>query len=80
MFIEIVKKLSSEKNIKTDLLIYYLERHIELDADEHGPMALKMINNLCGSDPIKWKEATIASEKALKMRIKLWDYVLNEVV
>tara|TARA_B100001142_G_scaffold310340_1_gene343728 strand:+ start:637 stop:1401 length:765 start_codon:yes stop_codon:yes gene_type:complete len=80
MFIEIVKKLSSENNIKADLLIYYLERHIELDADEHGPMALKMINNLCGSDPIKWKEATIASEKALKMRIKLWDYVLNEVV
>ena len=80
MFIEIVKKLSSEKNIKTDLLIYYLERHIELDADEHGPMALKMINNLCGSDQIKWEEATIASEKALKMRIKLWDYVLNEVV
>lgn len=80
MFIEIVKKLSSEKNIKTDLLIYYLERHIELDADEHGPMALKMINNLCGSDPIKWEEATISSEKALKMRIKLWDYVLNEVV
>jgi hypothetical protein len=80
MFIEIVKKLSSKNNIKVDLLIYYLERHIELDADEHGPMALKMINNLCGSDPIKWKEATIASEKALKMRIKLWDYVLNEVV
>ena len=80
MFIEIVKKLSSEKNIKTDLLIYYLEIHIELDADEHGPMALKMINNLCGSDQIKWEEATIASEKALKMRIKLWDYVLNEVV
>ena len=80
MFIEIVKKLSSENNIKADLLIYYLERHIELDADEHGPMALKMINNLCGSDPIKWKEETIASEKALKMRIKLWDYVLNEVV
>ena len=80
MFIEIVKKLSSEKNIKTDLLIYYLERHIELDADEHGPMALKMINNLCGSDPIKWEEATISSEKALKMRIKLLDYVLNEVV
>ena len=80
MFIEIVKKLSSDNNIKADLLIYYLERHIELDADEHGPMALKMINNLCGSDPIKWEEATIASEKALKMRIKLWDYVLNEVV
>ena len=79
MFIEIVKKLSSEKSIKADLLIYYLERHIELDADEHGPMALKMIQNLCENDPIKWEEATIASEKALKMRIKLWDSILNKI-
>ena len=79
MFIEIVKKLSNEKNIKSNLLIYYLERHIELDADEHGPMALKMIQNLCGKDEVKWHEATIASEKALKMRIKLWDSILDNI-
>tara|TARA_B100001094_G_scaffold242359_1_gene238345 strand:- start:197 stop:958 length:762 start_codon:yes stop_codon:yes gene_type:complete len=79
MFIEIVKKLSSEKEIEAKLLIYYLERHIELDADEHGPMALKMIKDLCENDPVKWKEATIASEKALKMRIKLWDSILEKI-
>jgi len=79
MFIEIVKKLSNEKNIKSDLFIYYLERHIELDADEHGPMALKMIQNLCGKDQQKWDEATNASEKALRMRIKLWDFILNKI-
>lgn len=79
MFIEIVKKLSSEKDIQAELLIYYLERHIELDADEHGPMALKMIQDLCGNDPVKWEEATLASKKALKMRIKLWDNILNKI-
>jgi hypothetical protein len=79
MFIEIVKKLSSEKDIKAELLIYYLERHIELDADEHGPMALKMIQDLCGNDSLKWEEATEASKKALKMRIKLWDNILNKI-
>ncbi|MAU54188.1 MAG: DUF3050 domain-containing protein [Flavobacteriaceae bacterium TMED238] len=79
MFIEIVKKLSINDEIKADHLIYYLERHIEIDADEHGPMALKMIEKLCGEDEIKWKEAEIASKKALEMRIKLWDYIENKI-
>tara|TARA_B100000965_G_C19525896_1_gene728797 strand:- start:504 stop:1268 length:765 start_codon:yes stop_codon:yes gene_type:complete len=79
MFIEIVKKLSKEESIKADLLIYYLERHIELDADEHGPMALKMIQNLCGEDKNKWNEATNASLKALQMRIKLWDFIYKQI-
>ena len=48
MFTEILKNFQ-ENFPKTDLskLIYYFERHIELDADEHGPMAMKMITELC---------------------------------
>jgi hypothetical protein len=79
MFIEIVKKLSVNDEIKSDNLIYYLERHIEIDADEHGPMALKMIEELCGEDDKKWKEAEIASKKALEMRIKLWNYIETKI-
>lgn len=79
MFIEIVKKLSISDEIKADNLIYYLERHIEIDADEHGPMALKMIEELCGDDETKWKEAEFASKKALEMRIKLWNFIENKI-
>ena len=79
MFIEIVKKLSQEKTIEIYSLIYYLERHIEIDADKHGPMAIKMIQDLCGNDEKKWNEAIIISEKALRMRIKLCDYILQKI-
>ena len=79
MFVEIVKKLTKSEDLNSDLLIYYLDRHIELDGDEHGPMALKMIDNLCGNDIKKWEEATTASLKALEMRIKLWDYIYSNL-
>lgn len=75
MFLKIVKKINSSKKINCDNLIYYLERHIEMDSEEHGPMALKMIKTLCGNDNNKWEEALKCSKDALIHRVKLWDNI-----
>ena len=61
-------------------LIYYFERHIELDADEHGPMAMKMITELCGTDQQKWTEVEEISLLALEKRIGLWDAIEEQIV
>ena len=61
-------------------LIYYFERHIELDEDEHGPMALEMVQELAENDPIKWKEIEEVSIEALKKRIGLWNSIENIIV
>ena len=60
-------------------LIYYFERHIELDEDEHGPMAIEMVKKLAENDPIKWKEIEEVSIEALKKRIELWNSIENIV-
>jgi len=79
MFIEIVKTVEKQTGASISELIYYLERHIEVDGGEHGPMALQMIQELCGNDEQKWQEATQVSIEALKMRMHLWDGVLKEI-
>lgn len=76
MFTEILRNFQENfPEAKLDKLIYYFERHIELDADEHGPMAMQMITELCGTDPEKWKEAEEVSIHALEKRIGLWNAI-----
>jgi hypothetical protein len=74
MFIAILDRsgASEESFIK---FRYYLDRHIELDGDEHGPIALKMIEKLCGSNPQHWKEVEAIAVTSLEKRIALWDSI-----
>ena len=54
---------------------YYLKRHAELDGDEHGPAALRLVATLCGDDPAKLAEAVESAKGALASRALLWDRV-----
>ena len=80
MFTEILKNFQNNFP-ETDLskLIYYFERHIELDADEHGPMAMQMVTELCGDSEQKWKEVEEVSVRALEKRIGLWNAIEEQV-
>lgn len=80
MFTAILKNFQASFP-ETDLrkLIYYFERHIELDADEHGPMAMQMISELCSTDAQKWKEVEAVSILALEKRIGLWDAIEESI-
>jgi hypothetical protein len=56
---------------------YYLDRHIAVDSDSHGPMARALLAELCGGDPARQQQAEAAACQALAARIALWDGVLE---
>lgn len=58
---------------------YYLERHILLDEDTHGPLSLRMLDGLCAGDPLRIKEAEMAACQAIEARIRFWDGVHQAV-
>lgn len=79
LFIAIVRGLANQQKGSVDTLLYYLERHIELDGEAHGPMALQMMDELCEKSAKKWDEATEYAQEALKHRIMLWDFIAKQL-
>jgi hypothetical protein len=57
----------------------YLSRHIQVDSEEHTPMAMQMLADLCGDDPAKWAECAETVNIALAARARLWDGILEAI-
>jgi hypothetical protein len=57
----------------------YLARHIEVDGEEHTPMAMQMLADLCQDDDAKWQECAETVNAALAARMRLWDGILAAI-
>jgi hypothetical protein len=71
MFQQVVKV--NEQVGRLDTFVDYLARHIEVDGEEHTPMAMQMLADLCGDDEAKWRDCAAAVNSALSARVRLWD-------
>jgi len=56
-----------------ETFVYYLNRHIELDGDEHGPAVQKIINDKFSGDLDSWNHLFSSAIAAVDLRIALWD-------
>ncbi|GAA2797593.1 DUF3050 domain-containing protein [Kitasatospora sp. CM 4170] len=50
----------------------YLARHIEVDGEQHTPMAMQMLIDLNGEDEAKWAACAETVGLALQARVRLW--------
>jgi hypothetical protein len=57
----------------------YLERHIELDGDSHGPLSLRLLNSLCCGEEYKVKQALKAADEAIRHRLELFNGILASI-
>lgn len=79
MFRAIIADLDKNFPGKLKALHYYLDRHVHLDEENHSPMAMQMMEELCGTDKKKWKEVEKTAVQALQARIALWDGVEKSI-
>jgi hypothetical protein len=74
MFDQVIKKEGTDR---FPLFCDYLARHIEVDGEEHTPMAMQMVADLCGTDDTRWREAAETATLALEARSRLWDGIVG---
>lgn len=73
VFQRIVDELNTQAGGRLEDFKYYLERHIGLDGDEHGPMATRLLQSLCGADDALWEKAEQSAVDCLLARQELWN-------
>lgn len=77
MFLGILDRLETPAGVDPADLRYYLQRHVEVDGDHHGPMARRMVGILTDGDPIRTREAVEAARRSLLARVSLWNAIAD---
>ena len=78
MFSNLLEKWRIGAN-RAPMFVYYLERHIEVDSDQHGPAAKAILAAATADDPGRALQVLSAARQSIEARIKLWDGLLSSL-
>lgn len=78
MFRNLLANMAIDKN-QAPTFHYYLERHVHLDEDQHGPLSLLMLDALCEDKSLHVSEAVLAAQASILARIEFWDEVSKSI-
>lgn len=65
---------------ETPIFVYYLQRHIDLDGDSHGPAATRLVSDLAQGNADSLEQIRRAGISAIEHRLALWDALQSELV
>jgi DUF3050 family protein len=78
MFSNLLKKWRIGAD-EAPMFVYYLNRHIEVDSDQHGPAAKAILAAATANDPRRGFEILNTACQSIEARIKLWDGLLTSL-
>ncbi len=76
MFRSLLENWSMDES-DAPMFVYYLNRHIELDGDDHGPAAARIIDDLARENGQALQQLELSAAEAIDARIRLWDSLLE---
>jgi Protein of unknown function (DUF3050) len=81
MFSRLLKTVRDARHANGPLrhFIYYIDRHIELDGDSHGPKGRALLDELVAASPQRNKRALRAACNSIDARIELWNGTLSKL-
>jgi Protein of unknown function (DUF3050) len=81
MFRRLLDTLYGAKHTNDRLrhFIYYIDRHIELDGDSHGPKGRELLEDLVANSAEAHERAVRAACRSIKARIGLWNGTLSKL-
>ena len=81
MFRRLLKTLygTNYENHNLRHFIYYIDRHIELDGDSHGPKGKELLEDLLKNTPDKAERAMRTACSSIEARIAFWDGTLGKL-
>lgn len=81
MFRRLLSRLDDTRRSNDRLrhFIYYIDRHIELDGDSHGPKGRELVEELVANAPDRQQRALRAACRSIDARIALWSGTLAKL-
>ncbi|PSR20630.1 MAG: antimetabolite toxin biosynthesis protein MgoB [Sulfobacillus acidophilus] len=62
-----------------DRFVYYLERHIEVDGDRHGPMVQRLLEDLCSHHDQWAGDVDRIARSVMEQRLSLWNAIDDQL-